>query len=274
MTALMFIIGAVVLLGIAYLFLIFPSVRRHKDIKLIKGKFIAHRGLHDIMENTPENSLSAFRQAVELGFPIEIDIHLTLDGEIVVFHDDTLNRMCGVEGRVEEKTLPELKALRLGNTNEEIPTLEECLKTVNGKVPLLIEFKCVSLKCAPLCKRADEILRNYNGSYLVQSFYPTVLRWYKRNRRDICRGQLAENFKNASFEKKMSGNMLFNFLGRPDFVSYKHTDAKNLSRMFVTNLGAYPVGWTFQSQDELNKNGKYFKTHIFELFLPDKKNNT
>ena len=271
MTVLYFVIGAVVILGVGYLFLSFPSVRRHKDIKLIKGKFIAHRGLHDLTEDTPENSLSAFRQAVELGFPIEIDIHLTLDGEIVVFHDDTLDRMCGVSGRVEEKTLPELKALRLGNTNYEIPTLEECLQTVNGKVPLLIEFKCVSLKCAPLCKKADEILRGYSGSYLIQSFYPTVLRWYKKHRRDVCRGQLAESFKNASFEKKMSGNMLFNFLGRPDFVSYKHTDAKNISRRFVTKLGAYPVGWTFQSQDELNKNGKFFNTYIFEQFLPKEK---
>lgn len=271
MTVLYFVIGAVVILGAGYLFLSFPSVRRHKDIKLIEGKFIAHRGLHDLTEDTPENSLSAFRQAVELGFPIEIDIHLTLDGEIVVFHDDTLDRMCGVPGRVEEKTLPELKSLRLGNTNEEIPTLEECLKMVDGKVPLLIELKCVSVKCAPLCKKADEILNRYNGDYLIQSFYPTVLRWYKRHRRDVCRGQLAESFKGASFEKRMSGNMLFNFLGRPDFVSYKHTDAKNISRMFVTKLGAYPVGWTFQSQDELNKNGKYFKTHIFELFLPDGK---
>lgn len=271
MTALYLIIGAVVLLGLVYLFLVFPSVRRHKDLKLIEGKFIAHRGLHNLTENTPENSLPAFRQAVELGYPIEIDIHLTSDGEIVVFHDDTLDRMCKVTGRVEDKTLLELKTLRLGDTNCEIPTLEECLNTVNGKVPLLIEFKCVSLKCATLCQKADEILSRYNGDYLIQSFYPTVLRWYKRHRRNICRGQLAESFKNASFEKKLSGNMLFNFLGRPDFVSYKHTDANNLSRRFVTKLGAYPVGWTFQSQDELDKNGKYFKTYIFELFLPDEK---
>lgn len=271
MTALMFFIGAVVFLGLVYLFLVFPSVRRHKSIELIKGKYIAHRGLHDLTENTPENSLPAFKLAVELGCPIEIDIHLTLDGEIVVFHDDTLDRMCGVSGRVEDKTLPELKALRLGNTNCEIPTLEECLNTVNGKVPLLIEFKCVSLKCATLCQKADEVLSRYNGDYLVQSFYPIVLRWYKKHRRDICRGQLAESFKGASFEKRMSGNMLFNFLGRPDFVSYKHTDAKNISRMFVTKLGAYPVGWTFQSQDELDKNGKYFNTYIFEQFLPKEK---
>ncbi len=271
MTVLMFFIGAVVFLGLVYLFLVFPSVRRHNDLKLIEGKFIAHRGLHDLTENTPENSLSAFRQAVELGYPIEIDIHLTLDGKVVVFHDDTLDRMCGVSGRVEEKTLSELKALRLGNTNYEIPTLEECLNTVNGKVPLLIEFKCVSLKCAPLCQKSDEILSRYNGDYLIQSFYPTVLRWYKKHRREVCRGQLAESFKGASFEKRMSGNMLFNFLGRPDFVSYKHTDAKNISRMFVTKLGAYPVGWTFQSQDELDKNGKYFNTFIFEQFLPKEK---
>ncbi len=271
MTLALIIIGAALLLGLIYLFLVFPSLRRHKDIALIKGKFIAHRGLHDLAEGIPENSLPAFSEAVDLGFPIEIDIHLTADGEVVVFHDDTLDRMCKVSGRVEEKTLPELKALNLGGTYCRIPTLEECLKAVDGKVPLLIEFKCTSLRCAELCRRADELLSCYKGAYLIQSFYPTVLRWYKKHCKKVCRGQLARSFKGQSAVRRLSGNMLFNFLGRPDFVSYKHTDWSNVSRRFVIKLGAYSIGWTFRSQEELNKNRKHFNTYIFELFLPDEK---
>ncbi len=268
MTAVIIILCVTAVLVGLYLFLIFPSLRRHRDIELLRGKYIAHRGFHGLLDNTPENSLNAFSEAVKLGYPIEIDIHLTADGKVVVFHDDTLTRMCGVDGRVEDMTLTELKKCRLADTDCEIPTLEEVLQTVNGRVPLLIEFKCISLKCDALCEAANEILKNYNGKYLIQSFYPTVLRWYKKHRPDICRGQLSEAFKGEKLYKRTLGNMLFNFLARPDFVSYRHFDAKKLNRRAVTKLGAYPVGWTFQTQAESDKNGKYFKTWIFEGFIP------
>ena len=270
MTILFICLGVVAALMGLLLFLIFPSLRRHRDREVLKGRFIAHRGLHGLLDNTPENSLNAFKRAVELGFAIEIDIHLTADGEIVVFHDDTLNRVCGVDGRVEDKTLAELKQMRLLGTDCEIPTLKECLDIVNGKVPLLIEFKCISLKCDELCRAADEILSNYKGKYIIQSFYPTVLRWYKKHRKDICRGQLSTPFKGEAFYKRLSGALLLNFLGRPDFVSYEHKYSGYFFFKLVKKLGAFPVGWTFQSQSDLDTNGKAFKTYIFEKFLPKK----
>lgn len=268
MIALYISLGVVALLVGVILFLVFPSFRKHKDREVLKGKFIAHRGLHGIFENTPENSLPAFSRAVELGLPIEIDIHLTADGEVVVFHDDTLNRVCGVEGRVEEKTLRELKQLRLLNTDCEIPTLQECLDTVRGKVPLLIEFKCTSLKCNELCTAANKILSEYDGKYLIQSFYPTVLRWYKKNRKDICRGQLASAFKSEAVHKRLLGNMMFNFLGRPDFISYEHKYGKRFFFESAVKLGAMPVGWTFRSKEDLEKDKQDFEAYIFENFLP------
>lgn len=257
--------GALLLL---FLFLLFPSLRRHPDRAWLRGLYIAHRGLHDLKENTPENSLAAFRAAIEHGFAIEIDIHLTADGEVVVFHDDTLQRMCGVDGRPEEKTLAELKQLRLQGTDEQIPTLQECLDTVSGKTPLLIEFKCSSGSCKALCRAADTILSTYQGAYCVQSFYPPVLLWYRRHRREICRGQLASAFPKEAIHKQLLGCMVFNCLARPDFVSYDHGYAGHACRRLCTLLGAHPVGWTFRTQAELTEDKAAFNTYIFEGFLP------
>ncbi len=259
----------VAVLVFLFLFLIFPALRRHKDRRLLAGRYIAHRGLHDLCEGTPENSLAAFRAAVEQGYAIEIDIHITADGEVVVFHDNTVDRMCGVSGEIEKMTLAELKALRLGGTNEEIPTLRECLAVVDGQVPLLIEFKCLTVDvCHRLCAAADEILREYRGEYCIQSFFPFVLRWYRRHRRDVCRGQLATAFYNKPLHKRLLGCLLFNVIARPDFVSYDHKHARHVCRRLCCLLGAYSVGWTFRSAEELEKNGKFFNTYIFEGFIP------
>lgn len=260
--AILFVLAAFVL------FCIFPSMRKHEDRKLLDGLYIAHRGLHNIKEGVPENSLSAFRRAVENGFAIENDIHLTADGEVVVFHDDDLHRMCGVDGKIEEKTLAELKALALAGTDEKIPTLAECLDVIGGKVPLLIEFKATSGSPRALCEAANKVLEGYDGKYFIQSFYPPVLYWYRKNRKEICRGQLSCNFHESDIKKKALEALLFNFLARPDFVSYNHFHSKNPFRRFCTFLGAFPVAWTIGSKEELDAARKHFKTYIFEGFLP------
>ena len=261
------IILAVVLAVI--LFLISPTFRRHEDRKLLTGMHIAHRGLHDLKENTPENSMPAFKEAIDHGFCIENDIHITADGEVVVFHDDTLTRMCGIDKKVEECTLSELKECRLGGTDEQIPTLKECLDLVDGQVPLMSEFKALSFKTAErLCVAANEILSEYKGKYFVQSFFPPVIGWYKKNRRDICRGQLAAPFKGDKLKNRMLGLMLFNFMSRPDFLSFDFQGKKSFMRRVVTLLGAFPVAWTFKSQKDIDDCKKDFKTYIFEEFIP------
>ena len=271
MTAVYITLGVAALLLLLWLFLIFPSLRRHPDRQLLSGMFIAHRGLHDLLPETPENSLAAFDEAARLGFAIENDIHLTADGEVVVFHDDTLERMCGDSRRVEDCTLEEMKRLRLGDTDMTIPTLLECLSLINGRVPLLIEFKSGSIENAEkLCAAADRILSGYRGKYFVQSFYPPVLGWYRRNSREVCRGQLATSFKKDKLPRRIAGLLLFNFISRPDFVSFDHECADSFSRRAATLLGAFPVGWTFRNEAELENGRKSFKTYIFENFLPDK----
>lgn len=255
------------LLTLLFFFLIFPALRRHPDLELLKGAKIAHRGLHGLSKDVPENSLRAFQAAVDKGYWIENDIHLTKDGHIVVFHDDTLDRMCGISGRVEEMTLEELKALRLAGTDQEIPTLQECLDLVNGQVPLLIEFKCPVSDATPLCRAANKILEGYSGKYLIQSFYPPVLRWYKKHRKDICRGQLSTAFYDDVFHRRLAGALLFNFMGRPDFISYEHTFYRNFFRRLAVGLGAGSLGWTFRSEKELEARKADFQGYIFEKFL-------
>lgn len=263
-------LGVILIIALVYLFLICPSLKRHKDEEKLKGLYIAHRGLHNIAQGVPENSMTAFKKAVEAGFAIENDIHLTKDGEVVVFHDDTLTRVCGVEGRVEDKTLKELKQLNLLGTDEKIPTLRECLDLVKGQVPLLIEFKVVGGNAKALCQKANEILKGYEGLYFVQSFYPNVLSWYKKNRPDVCRGQLSTAFKGEEFYKKLLGCLVSNLVARPHFVSYEWKYHKKLSRRITALLGATPVCWTLQSQSELDSSKPHFKTYIFELFIPKK----
>ena len=270
MTAILIALMIIIALCLLILFLIFPATRRHPDRKILSGLYIAHRGLHDIDGSGEENSLPAFRFAAENGFAAENDIHLTADGEVVVFHDDTLDRMCGVSGKVEEKTLSELKKLRLGGTDEQIPTLKECLDVVGGRVPMLIEFKVVDGNHKALCAAADKILSDYKGKYFIQSFYPSVLTWYKANRPDICRGQLAEVFGSdkPAFYKLLSC-LITNVVTRPDFVSYNFMHKNFFFRRLAVWLGAFSVGWTFRKKEQVAGAKQDFATYIFENFLPD-----
>ena len=261
--------GAAAVIAALIIILIFPSTRRHPDRNLMDGRAIAHRGLHNIEEGIPENSLAAFRKAAEAGLMIENDVHLTADGNVVVFHDDTLARMCGVPGKPEEKTLEELKALRLAGTDETIPTLRECLEAADGRVPFLIEFKVSGNNGAELCEAAEKVLSEFDVEYAIQSFYPGVLIWYKKNRPERMRGQLATVIRGYGFVKGLLGTLVSNVATRPDFISYEHTHARYFFRRMTRVLGAFQAGWTFRSPEELGKNGKYFRAFIFENMPPE-----
>lgn len=251
-----------------FLFCSMPSLYKHKDLQFIKGKYIAHRGLHNIKEGIPENSLPAFKRAMDMGLPIENDIHLTKDGKVVVFHDDDLKRACGVNKKVEELTLKELKGYNLFGTGEKIPTLEECLTLVDGKTPLLIEFKAVGGNAEKLVIAANEILKNYKGQYLIQSFYPQVLFYYRKHNKKVCRGFLATSFKGEALYKRLSGALLYNFIGRPHFVSYEHKFNNYFFLKLNRLLGAFTIAWTFHSKTEVLRVKKEFKAYIFEDFIP------
>ena len=131
----------IVVLVLLYLFLVAPRMLKRADRTLLLGWKYAHRGLFDNKSEAPENSLAAFRKAVEAGYGIELDVQLSKDKKLVVFHDATLKRMCGVSGNVWDYTLEELKQFRLADSKETIPTFEEFLEVVDGRVPFILEYK-------------------------------------------------------------------------------------------------------------------------------------
>lgn len=264
-------IVAVLLLVAFYLFLICPRIWGKPSRTHLHGVHYAHRGLFDNKTEAPENSIRAIRKAIHYGYGIEFDVQLSKDDIPVVFHDASLKRMCGVDGKVWEYTLEELQKMKLATSNETIPTLQEVLKVVGGQVPLIIEYK-MDRPDTKVCELANKLLDRYEGSYCIESFHPFAVRWYKKHRPDVVRGQLSQNFAG---DKKYGGvlgfvltNLLLNFLGRPDFVAYCHSDAKNISRRLCTILGALPVAWTIRSQQQYEAAKPHFQLFIFDSCIP------
>ena len=263
------IAGGVLLAAVSlYLFMIKPASCRHVDMTKY-GKRFAHRGLWDA--ESPENSLAAFSKAVDAGYGIEFDIHKTRDGQVVVFHDDTLTRMCGVDGKVEDMTLAELKQLRLLGTDERIPTLQEMLALVDGRVPLLVELKGESTATG-LCPVADAILSEYKGDYIIESFNPLLVRWYRKHRPDVVRGQLFCNLNNGKKVKKLIYYLitvlLTNVLARPHFLARGQDSAHNLSFLICKYMFRAPsFVWTVRAQQQIPP-AKSGEGIIFEGFIP------
>lgn len=266
------LICVLVILISLYLFAIMPCITP-RPMHEFKGWLYAHRGFHDNKTDAPENSAKAMRLAVENGYGIELDVQLTKDEKVVVFHDATLKRVCGVDAKVNSMTYEELQALRLLNSEEKIPLFSDVLKIIDGKVPLIMEVKMVDSKTR-VCELANKELENYKGIYCMESFHPFAVRWYKINRPDVARGQLSANFRKEgqkeSFQEWLVHTLLINVLGRPDFVAYSHKSAGNVSRKLTRMFGAVAVAWTIRSQEELDRNRKNFELFIFEGFHPKK----
>lgn len=268
------IIAALLLL---YLYCIMPRIFHRPDMTPLQERYFAHRGLHDKALGVPENSLPAFQRAVDRGFGIEFDLHLSKDGIPVVFHDFHLKRMTGQEGDVEDYTLAELRTFRLAGTKEQIPTLEEVLQLVNGRVPLLVEYKTETLNIR-VCPVSEEQLSKYHGTYCVESFNPFAMRWYKKHRPDICRGQLADkllHYQEFRKPKLFLGalclqGMVTNVFSRPDFIAFD-IKFKNLSRFLNRRLfHSVSAGWTVKSREELLRARHSYDVFIFEDFVPDR----
>lgn len=263
---------AIVILLVLYLFLIAPRMFKKPDYSKLKGVHYAHRGLFDNNSDAPENSLAAIRLAVLNGYGIEMDIQLSKDNIPVVFHDASLKRMCGVDGKVWEYTLEELQQMKLVSSNETIPTFAEVLDTVAGKVPLIIEYKLDHIQ-TKVCELGNELLtayeQKYKATYCIESFHPLAVLWYKKNRPDVIRGQLSMEFwrekeKNHPPYMIILAFLLSNFITRPDFIAYQHTDYKNISRRICKLLGALSVTWTIKSVEQYKKVKEHFDLFIFD----------
>lgn len=266
-----YILLALICAAAIYIVLTMPRLKNpnHQDFL---NWYYAHRGLYDNETNAPENSLLAFKRAVEKGYGIELDVQLSKNLVPVVFHDFDLKRICGLDEKVSQLTLSQLKELTLLHTNARIPTLQEALAVVDGKVPLIIELKSNALR-PRLPRLVDQILQQYCGNYCIESFNPIVLRWYKLHRRNVIRGQLSTSylreFGYTNLVLFSMENLMCNVLSRPDFISYNWKYRKRSTRRLCRKLyRTLSVGWTITSDEELEMCKKDFDLFIFEGFIP------
>lgn len=241
--------------------------RAKKDKKApFMGRNFAHRGLHSEDKSVPENSLEAFKQARDAGYGIELDVQLSKDGEVVVFHDDTLDRVCGVEGRVDELDCARLQELPLCGTEQRMPLFGEVLEVINGSVPLIVELKN-GRRNKELCEKTHALLSGYRGDYCIESFNPLIVGWFRKNAKDVFRGQLATIYSDYEGIKKplalLLSRCLLNVVSRPQFIAYR-IGPRPLSVRLSEAMGAMKIGFT--SKVEENEIGR--DAVIFEFYRP------
>lgn len=256
-----------------YMLAIMPKLKKNPKHKAFDGWLYAHRGLHNNKSDAPENSMKAFKKAVEAHYGIELDVQLTKDLVPVVIHDYNLKRACHADRKVSETTYEELMQYTLFKSEERIPLFKEVLENVDGKVPLIIELK-IPWHAGQTCEAVDAILRDYRGLYCIESFNPFGLIWYRKHRPDIVRGQLATDF----IREKIDGSrvqyfilkhLLFNFCTKPDFIAYQHEYKNKLSFSICRKLyRTKAVAWTVKSREDMKSCEKYYALIIFDSFIP------
>lgn len=293
---------------------------RHKRMKQLERYYIAHRGLFvkenhfnhsgsetgeetltgtdsdnvlksgtqspsgSVIQLIPENSMQAFKRAVESGYGIELDVQLTKDHKLVVFHDKTLKRMCGINKKISACTFEELQAYGLAGTEEKIPLFKDVLNLVKGRVPLIVEIKEHGKwknNAHSAAKHLDWYMQKYGSGrgqndplFCVESFHPGVVAWFRAHRRDFLRGQLGSDYMrqkvNSPFSSRfIVSNLLLNWAGRPDFIAYNCLYADQFTYKLVRRLfKTEHVAWTVRSQEQLDSLRDLYQVFIFEGFLP------
>lgn len=266
-----FIITLVVLIALAgaYLFLIKPRKEPKTSVQPLKVDY-AHRGIWG--EDVVENTMPAFYEAFRSGYGIELDVRLSSDGQVVVFHDDTLERLCGRPDRVDSLTASELSWVNINGCYERIPLFSEVLDRIDHNTPLCIELKGTDTK---LCEEVAKMLDRYDGYFSVESFNPFLLNWFRINRPRYVRGQLITNYwklKGAKLHVKLFCTpMLLNFLSRPDYISYD-IRFKNLSVTICEKLfHALMFAWTVETPAQYSELKAQGRIVIFQKFLPGKR---
>lgn len=229
------------------------------------GTPVAHRGLHD--DKFPENSMPAFRAAIEHGFNIEIDVHLSADGHIVVFHDDNLKRVCGVDKKIAKCTLAELRTMRLKGTEYTIPTFDEFLALVDGKVGILCEIKGLNPYDNRISAAVCERIKTYKGNIALQSFNYGAVRYCRRHS-DKASGQLCTWRNPKATERShltdFMGKLWIIRISKPHFIAY---DVRDLADNPYTERARKTlplITWTVNSAEKLALARKCADNIIFE----------
>ena len=257
-----------------YLWMIRPARQTRKEkMKPFEEVYLTHRGFFNNAD-IPENSLPAFAKTVRNGLGTELDVQLTTDNRLVVFHDQNLKRMCGVDRILTDCSYEELQEYPLLDTEERIPLLEEVLDLLKPDTPLIIEIKPEGDAIRTL-EETVRMMKNRHHLYVMESFNPVVVYHLKQHHPEIIRGQLAyDMFKDKEntspfLIRLICTNLLGNCLTRPDFIAYDVDSKNNLSFLLCSKLfKAECVAWTVKNEDDLAYARKYYQQVIFDTFVP------
>lgn len=228
---------------------------------------IAHRGLHDEKSGILENSMTAFQQAIDAGLPIEFDVHLSSDLKPVVFHDDTLQRMTGDARQVCDVSATELATLRLARSQDHIPDLQSVLDKVAGRVPLVVELKQSPFGREILAEKTWALLKNYSGSFTVQSFDPFILKWFRLHAPDVIRGQLSMRKppKRIPIHRRfLMRHMMLNSVSKPHYIGFNCNDVHWWSLRLSNKKSMKLLAWTVSNEHQLRHARQYADNVIFE----------
>lgn len=270
------VIILLLLLIVSELFLFARLCRNgHPDWRVLRMFRYAHRGFHD-KPLIPENSMAAFRRAIENLYGAELDVHLMADGNLAVIHDASLLRTAGADVQIEDLTLTDLAQYRLEGTQERIPLFSEVLELFEGRTPLIVELKSERGNYKELTAAAVAMLDRYQVNYCIESFDPRCLIWLRKNRPEIVRGQLAENFlrhgdgaPQGTLTLWALGKLLLNFLTRPDFIAYRYEDRRCAAVTICRRLfRVQEVNWTITKKEEMRHAERLGNLVIFERFDP------
>ena len=273
MTAICIVLAVVIVVELW--FLAIQCRRGHPFLQTLRTFRYAHRGLHE-RNAVPENSMAAFRRALNSCCGVELDVHLMADGNLAVIHDSSLLRTAGADVEIEDLTAADLKKFRLEGTEERIPLLGEVLALFEGRAPIIVELKAARGNHDALTAAAVKELDKYRVAYCIESFDPRCLLWLKKNRDEIVRGQLSEKFLRHGDGGGQSpivlwllGNLLTNFMTRPDFIAYRFSDRKCLAVKLCRKLyRVQEFSWTITSHQAMKEAEGAGCSVIFEQFDP------
>ena len=245
------------------------AASRADALSWVRGAPFAHRGLFDANSGPPENSLPAFAAACEAGYGIELDVHLAQGGLVAVFHDETLDRLCGRPGRIADLRHADLTTLRLADSDTHVPSLGEVLALVGGRVPILVELKGRDARL--LAPHVAALLDHYEGPRAATSFDPRVLKVLRRVAPDLPRGQLAgaQTWPGiARWQLATANRLMYDTVGRPAFYVYEvhHLNAPAL--VHRRRRGALAVAWTARTAEDLELARRFADNVIFEGVRP------
>lgn len=275
------LIGTSILIVLVVLLLLWSFARKAEpanDSEWLTSTLIAHRGMHNSAENIPENSLAAFRKAIESGYIIELDVSMTKDQQLVVYHDKKLKRLFGLDSYLVETDYKELAKLTLPNSTENIPLFSEVLEYVNGQVPLLIEIKNEG-DVGVMEQMINDELKDYQGKYAIQSFNPYTVGWFREHAPHVLRGQLSGSFIVSDYDVEYAGttrlpwykkillsNLLLNFESRPNFIAYEVENIESKTFKNIKKLGVPVLAWTIKDKEEYEKIKDVIDNFIVEIF--------